>query len=320
MGDYPVIVVCGPTASGKSAVADEVSASLSRSLGARVSTVVVDSMQVYRELPTISNQKRDRPAELVGVTSVTDEWTVARHREAARSIIGGARAPVVLDAGTGMYLNAILLDIPLFPRVPRGLREAALSISASAQNPRRAARETELRLSGHLRDSPREASIWTGNPLYDAQILYIRPPKHLLDRNIAARSDLIAAGGLPDARAVIELQENHPISPPVLDSIGVKELTSFLRGELPAEQARERIETRTRRLARRQLRWFDKLTLILRKTHNTYETPTVRRDHEVNGRSKTKEEKKKIEVTIWDGEDLEELDAWMSTMHDRIGT
>ena len=65
----------------------------------------------------ITNQARRRPAELVGIVSVTEDWTVARHRALAEEIIA-KEADFVLDAGTGMYLNAILLDIPLAPKVP----------------------------------------------------------------------------------------------------------------------------------------------------------------------------------------------------------
>src|SRR3712207_8321301 len=67
------LVVCGPTASGKSELSDALAERLTQAQGDHVPTLAVDSMQVYREIPTITNQARRRRAELVGIVSVTQE-------------------------------------------------------------------------------------------------------------------------------------------------------------------------------------------------------------------------------------------------------
>ncbi len=263
-----VVAVCGPTASGKSGVADEISGRLSEACGVWVPTVVVDSMQVYRELPEITNQARSRPAELVGVVPVSREWTVAEHRRQAHGIIEGSRAPAaVLDAGTGMYLNATVLDIPLAPKVPRELRLRAQRAAAGASNPRREARRIELELYG----APERGSIWEGEPVYELTLIYLRPERPALDAAIDRRSERIARRGLPEARTLQALLDaGVPVSPSVLGSIGVRELLAHLRGELSLEEARRLISTRTRHLARRQMRWFDKLARTLSgKAHTT---------------------------------------------------
>jgi tRNA dimethylallyltransferase len=151
------LVVCGPTASGKSEVADALADRLTEDQEAFVPTLVVDSMQVYREIPRITNQARRRHAELVGVTSVTEEWTVARHKVLAEEVVARTEAPFVLDAGTGMYLNAIVLDFPLAPKVDPATRRLAESLTAGATNARRAAREKELELAG----ARERGSVWT---------------------------------------------------------------------------------------------------------------------------------------------------------------
>ncbi|MBD0356870.1 MAG: hypothetical protein ICV57_06785, partial [Rubrobacter sp.] len=74
------LVVCGPTSAGKSEVADGLAEDLSETFGRWITTILVDSMQVYREVPIITNQIRTRPAEIAGIVSVADAWTVARHR------------------------------------------------------------------------------------------------------------------------------------------------------------------------------------------------------------------------------------------------
>ncbi len=256
-----VFVVCGPTASGKSGLADEISSRLTEAGGAWANTVAVDSMQVYREIPTITNQARKRPAEFVGMVSVADEWTVALHRAAAWSVIRHSDSPVVLDAGTGMYLNAVLLDIPLAPRVSPEVRARAEEIvrnySTPPPNPRRAIREEELRISG----APQRGSIWDGPVMFDATILYLRPEWEVLRGAIDARSSSIARDGLDEASILDEMErEGNPPNPSVEISIGVRELRDHLHGNLPIRVAEERIAIRTRRLARRQIRWFDKLT------------------------------------------------------------
>lgn len=246
-----VFAVCGPTASGKSDLADHIAQLLTDRGAARAPTLVVDSMQVYREIPTITNQARRRSAELVGIVSVADEWTVARHRDAALEILSHTEGPAVLDAGTGMYLNAILLDIDLAPKVHPGVREQALKMAERAENPRRAARELELKMVG----SPHRSSIWDAEARYDTTLIYLRPERSRLDEAIALRTDGITVGGREEARALLD----KPLNSSVADSIGVKELMEHISGPLNLEEARNLISARTRKLARRQMRWFDKL-------------------------------------------------------------
>ncbi|MGH3144990.1 MAG: hypothetical protein ACRDTR_04225 [Rubrobacter sp.] len=252
-------VVCGPTASGKSELADSLADGLTE-LHGHTPTIVVDSMQVYRELPITTNQARRRPAELVGIVSVTEVWTVARHRARAEEVIREAGAHFVLDAGTGMYLNAILLDIPLAPRVSEEHRRRARETTRDEANPRRAARARELALAG-VRD---RGSIWDGRSLYETTILYLRPERPALDEAISRRTARIIREGLDEAHLVNRMIDSGaPVSAPVLEAVGVRELTGHLSGDLSPEEAEDRMNVRTRQLARRQLRWFDKLARTL---------------------------------------------------------
>ena len=249
------LVVCGPTAGGKSELSDTLAERLTEAVGRHVPTLAGDSMQVYRELPVITNQARRRAAELVGIVSVTEEWTVARHKALVEEIIV-QETRFVLDVGTGMYLNAILLDIPLAPKVSTELRRQAQKAVEGEPNPRRASRARELELAG----AADRGSIWEGDLRYDTAIVYLRPEKHALDAAIAMRSKRITTNGLEETERLREMAASGmTISPQVMDSIGVRELYAHLSGSLSLQQAQELIATRTRRLARRQMRWFDKL-------------------------------------------------------------
>jgi tRNA dimethylallyltransferase len=253
-------VVCGPTASGKSEVSDALADALSEAYGAFVPTLVVDSMQVYREIPRITNQARRRTAELVGIVSVTDEWTVASHKARAEGIVAETETPFVLDAGTGMYLNAIILDVTLAPKVAVGTRRTAEGLTSGAENPRRAARQKELELAA----VPARRSIWDGEPRYDTAMIYLRPRRSTLDAAISRRSEKLAREGLAEAARIMEIEgAGTQVNASVADSIGVRELIEHLSGRLTFEEAQSRIATRTRQLARRQTRWFDKLSRTL---------------------------------------------------------
>jgi tRNA dimethylallyltransferase len=224
-----------------------------------VPTLAVDSMQVYTELPVVTNQARRRPAELVGIVSVTEEWTVARHKALAEEIIA-SETKFVLDAGTGMYLNAILLDISLAPKVSTDLRQRAEEMAEGEPNPRRAARAKELELAG----AGGRGSIWEGDLRYDTTILYLRPERHALDAAIDERSRRITLNGLEEAGRLRDMAAaGTRISPQVMDSVGVRELYAHLSGTLSLQQAQDLVSTRTKRLARRQMRWFDKLARTL---------------------------------------------------------
>jgi tRNA dimethylallyltransferase len=216
-------------------------------------------MQVFRELPVITNQTRRRPAELVGIVSVVEEWTVARHKALAEEIIA-SEARFVLDAGTGMYLNAILLDIHLAPKVSTELRRQAQQAAEGESNPRRAARAKELEMAG----AEGRGSIWEGELRFDTSIVYRRPERHALDTAIDERSRRITLNGLEEAGRLREMAASGMrISPQVMDSVGVRELCAHLSGTISLQQAQDLIAIRTRRLARRQMRWFDKLARTL---------------------------------------------------------
>jgi tRNA dimethylallyltransferase len=123
-------------------------------------------------------------------------------------------------------------------------------------NPRRRAREEELRICGFEPGG----SIWGGRPVFETGIVYLRPPRGVLDEAIAKRSRKIVEEGVEEVRSLMWLPE---VNDSVRQSIGVRELSSYIRGEIPLDEAEIRISARTRRLARRQIRWFDKLARTL---------------------------------------------------------
>jgi tRNA dimethylallyltransferase len=91
-------------------------------------------------------------------------------------------------------------------------------------------------------------------------MIYLRPNVAQLDAAISRRSGRIVRDGLDEAARIREMSG---VNASVMDSIGVRELVEHLEGKLSMEEAEDRICSRTRRLARRQMRWFDKLVRTL---------------------------------------------------------
>jgi tRNA dimethylallyltransferase len=121
-------------------------------------------------------------------------------------------------------------------------------------------RAKELELAG----AAGRGSIWEGDLRYDTAIVYLRPDRHAVDAAIDERSRRITMIGLEEAGRLREMAAaGTRISPQVMDSVGVRELFGHLSGMLSLQQAQDLISTRTRQLARRQMRWFDKLARTL---------------------------------------------------------
>jgi tRNA dimethylallyltransferase len=123
----------------------------------------------------------------------------------------------------------------------------------------------ELELAG----TSERGSIWDARPRYDLAFVYLRPPRQELDRNILTRSSKIVRDGAEEADLLVET--DLVPNPSVRGAIGVNEMLLHNLGDLSAEEAEEAIATRTRRLARRQLRWFDKLARTLESHRHAYD-------------------------------------------------
>src|SRR5438477_11668288 len=113
-----VIAIFGPSASGKSAVAEAIAERIEAEL------VSADSMQVYRGLPILTNQS-DYPTRLVGIWDLGHEASVGEYQELAHAavdeILAAGRTPVVVG-GTGLYLRAALAELRLPPAPAAGER------------------------------------------------------------------------------------------------------------------------------------------------------------------------------------------------------
>jgi tRNA dimethylallyltransferase len=279
MDDRPgALIVAGPTASGKSALA--------LGLAERVGGVVInaDSMQVYRELriltarPTPAEEARV-PHRLYGVRPAAEAGSAAWWRAAALAEMAAARQAgrlPILCGGTGLYFAALtdgLADIPdcgepARAEARRRLAEdgpAALHAALADVDPDTAAR---LRPS----DGQRLARAWevwrgTGRGLAAWQAIsaapapwrfsaiLLDPPREALRAAIAARfGAMLAAGALDEVRALQALRLDPGL--PAMRAHGVPELLAHLRGEITLAEAARRAQLATGQYTKRQATWF----------------------------------------------------------------
>jgi tRNA dimethylallyltransferase len=269
------LVIVGPTAAGKSAVALEVA---SRVAGVQV--VSADAMAVYRELdigtakPSPAERARV-PHHLVDVADPGEEYTVSRFQAEARAALDRVEADggvAVLVGGTGLYVQAVVddLDIPgRYPAVRRELeaeadtgalhrRLARLDPQAAARmeptNRRRVLRALEVTVGSGRPFSAYGPGLGAYPPTRFA-LLGLDVERDELDRRIDRRYDAQLAAGLLD-EVVALARRPGGLSRTARQALGYKELYEHLAGTLTLDEALDLARRRTKRFARRQQRWF----------------------------------------------------------------
>jgi tRNA dimethylallyltransferase len=259
-----VLGLFGPTASGKSAVAEAIARRIPAEL------VVADSAQLYRGLPILTNQS---PAALVGAWDLDHEASVAEYQELAHEAVdaalSGGRTPLVVG-GTGLYFRAALgrLDVPPAPGPGARERWAAFydtkgaekahaflaerdPAAAAAVHPndrRRVVRALELAETGH---SLRGDRLWEEAWRHPTLVIGLDVPVEELGRRIEERTRAMFDAGVEDeVRAALA----RPLSTTARKIMGLREAA-----ELQREEAIAALTARTRRFAGYQRKWMRRI-------------------------------------------------------------
>jgi tRNA dimethylallyltransferase len=266
-----VLAIFGPTASGKTDVAEAVAGRIPAEL------VSADSMQLYRGLPILTNQSA-RPTRLVGIWPLAHEASVVEYAALAHAaideVLAAGKTPVVVG-GTGLYLRAALVDLAVPPAPPRGARERWESVydadpaaahtrletvdppAAAAVHPndrRRVVRALELAEAGASL-VPEHDRLWSDEMRRPTLVVGLAVSPETLERRILERTEQMFESGVVDeVRGVLE----KPVSRTAESALGLRELAS-----LPREQAFERILVRTRQYASYQRKWMRRIPGIV---------------------------------------------------------
>lgn len=270
----PNLVILGPTASGKSALA----MALAQSAGAEI--LSVDSMQVYRGMdigtakPTPQQQRRIGH-HLIDCAEPSDVFTVARFVQAADQVIADARrrqVPLILTGGTPLYYKALFEGLFEGPSADPALRARL----ASLDNAQLAAQLKQIDPVAaeriHVNDTKRLIRAievyeltgqpisslqgeWGGEPRHRARWIGLQWDREALNRSINLRvREMLAHGWVDETRKL--LQGARPISQTAAEATGYRELIEHLQGKMSLDDAAEQIKIATRQLARRQMKWF----------------------------------------------------------------
>ena len=276
-----IVLLAGPTASGKSRLAAEMAAE-------RGGIVInADSMQVYRELRVLSarpapEDEAAAPHRLYGHVGAVTRYSVGAWLADVAPLLAEAMRggqPLIIVGGTGLYFKALTEGLASVPPIPAAVREAIAAEAASADSAALHARlaaldpedASQIRPSDRSRilralevfaTTGRSLASWKGLagapplvPPDKAERLVLMQETVELHRRIAARAEaMVASGGIEEARVLGTLGLDPAV--PAMKAIWVREFLAHLSGKLSLEEALTAIKTETRRYAKRQRTWI----------------------------------------------------------------
>lgn len=274
-----MIIICGPTASGKTGVAVEVAHLL------KTEIISADSMNVYKGLnvgtakPT-EQEKQDVKHHLIDVAEPFDTFSVGDYREKAKpvvdNLIKSGKIPVVCG-GTGFYINSLLYDLSYgnvkgdltvrqkyFDMAEKFGAESVYAVlkekdvkSAEKLHPndlKRVIRALEICENGTKKSEISDEL----KPLYDYSAFAIDYDREILYDRIEKRVDKMLNSGLVEEVKGL-MDKGVSLKNQCMQGIGYKEIYSFLSGEITLEKATEMIKLNTKHYAKRQITFFKRL-------------------------------------------------------------
>jgi tRNA dimethylallyltransferase len=274
------VLIAGPTASGKSALALE----LAENIGGVI--INTDSMQVYSDLrvitarPTAEEEAR-APHRLYGHVDASVNYSAGAWVSDAAKVLSEARAEgrlPIFVGGSGLYFRALTHGLSAVPPIPPEVREAVRArlehdgvealhaelarwdpVSAERLKPRdrtRIARALEvIEATGRALTDWHREGLPPLLPRSEFSAIFLAPERDQLYARIDARFDAMLAAGALEEVAALAARDLDPLLP-AMKAHGVPALTRHLRGEITREQAAEISRADTRHYAKRQFTWF----------------------------------------------------------------
>ena len=271
--DNKLIVILGPTASGKSDLAIK----LAKKFNGEI--VSADSRQIYKEMDigTAKNVRPLRPniIHLIDVVRPDQEFTLAQYKrlaiKAIKDIQRRGKLPFLVG-GTGLYIQAIVdnLQIPIV-KPDKKLRNKLEKLTnqellqqlkkidpltaraIDLNNKRRLIRALEVCLKTK---KPFSQQRKKGQPLFDVCQIGLKLNKKILERRINQRVEQMIKMGL--IKETKKLAKKYSLDLPAMSGIGYQEISQYLQGKINLGQAKALIKQHTRQYAHRQMTWFKK--------------------------------------------------------------
>lgn len=276
-----VVVICGPTASGKTALSIE----LAKRINGEI--VSADSMQIYKDMdigtakPTIDEMKGIKHY-LLDFVSPEERYSVAQYKQDAKisikEIIAKGKTPIIVG-GTGLYVDSLIYEIEYtdikvdenyrkeLEKIieEKGLEELykkAMEIDEvamkkiSPNDKKRIMRVLEIYKATGKTKTQQEKESRKKPVEYDYRIFAINWDREILYERINERVDKMIEQGLIDE--VKNILKKYDKFPTAMQGLGYKEVVDYINGIYTKEEMIEKIKMETRRYAKRQLTWFRK--------------------------------------------------------------
>ena len=275
-----IIVICGPTASGKSAFALK----MAQNLGGAI--INADAMQVYGQIPIITASPRKKelqsvPHYLYNHIDMQLEYSAAKYIQEALSVIKELPKgkPAIVVGGTGLYINSLIYGMHKIPDISEEIRQdirklakeegsghvyeklkqvdAASAAKLNSGDVKRVCRAYEVFLqTGKTIDSfYSQENFYKPLDGYSIKTFLVMPERKFLYEMCDTRFDVLLSGGaIHEAALLLESWDTFNTS--AKKALGLAEIISYLKGEVSLEQASDIGKMRTRNFAKRQITWF----------------------------------------------------------------
>ena len=281
-----VIVIVGPTASGKTALSIE----LAKKIDGEI--ISCDSMQIYKDMnigsakPTIEEMQGIKHY-MIDIAEPTERFSVAEYKkrseEAIEKILQKGKVPIIVG-GTGLYANSLIYNIEYneimldeeYRKNLMKIAETEVGLATlyekariidplamkkiSSNDKKRIIRVLEIKHSTGKNKTELELESRKNEVKYEYKVFAINMPREILYDRINKRVDIMIENGLIDE--VENIIEKYKEFPTAMQAIGYKEIVMYLKGELTKQEAIEKIKQESRRYAKRQITWFKKIENI----------------------------------------------------------
>ena len=276
-----VIVICGPTASGKTSLSIE----LAKKINGEI--ISCDSMQIYKDMDIGTAKPTEEEMQgikhhLIGFISPDERYSVADFKrdakEKIKEILNKGKKPIIVG-GTGLYVDSLIYEIE-YPNIEfdeqyrKRLEEEAeqsglekLYIQAEKIDPeaikkispndkKRILRILEIYHATGKNKTEQEKESRKKEVEYDYHVYALNWEREKLYERINKRVDIMIEEGLiPEVENIYKKYEKFPTA---MQGLGYKEVVEFLEGKTTKEEMIEKIKQETRRYAKRQITWFKK--------------------------------------------------------------
>ncbi len=281
-----IIVICGPTASGKTAL----SVKLAKKVNGEI--ISADSMQIYKEMDigtakVTEDEKEGITHYMIDIISPNERFSVSDYKlnaeKAIKEILEKGKTPIIVG-GTGLYINSLIYNINypeiefnedyrelLEKRVEKEglakLYEEAKQIDSKAaeqispNDRKRILRILEIYKETGKTKTELEIESRKEKPKYDYKVFAINMERSILYDRINRRVDIMLEQGLVDeVKRICPKYDNFPTA---MQGLGYKEVVEYIKGNYTYDEMAEKIKMESRRYAKRQITWFKAIENII---------------------------------------------------------